>query len=222
MELGVGTLATASLLETTVVNRFADYQTWQGWFSRRLHSRRVTLAPSRHQPHPNTRRTMRHPDPVAASRWAWWPARSPRWPCAPPGACPRGDGCRRGAWLPGIPDDGPPGGWPYLLDINHHECDRPGRPDTRRGPAPAQGPAARGPRSIPHERSRPAAAEGGEHRYSESPDRHRVSASTFSLPVAAVVVAAGMVDHDLVALADAMTLVNAVMAGPVLAAVVPR
>jgi hypothetical protein len=40
--------------------------------------------------------------------------------------------------------------------------------------------------------------------------------------VAAVVVAAGMVDHDLVALADAMTLVNAVMAGPVLAAVVPR
>ena len=116
------------------------------------------------------------------------------------------------------------GGWPYLLDISHHECDRPGRPDTRRGPAPAQGPAARGPRPNPHQRGRPAAAEGGEHRYSESPDRHRGSASTFSLPVAvaAVVVAAGMVDHDLVALADAMTLVNAVMAGPVLAAVVPR
>jgi hypothetical protein len=36
------------------------------------------------------------------------------------------------------------------------------------------------------------------------------------------VVAAGMVDHDPVALADAMTLVNAVIAGPVLAAVVPR
>jgi hypothetical protein len=39
--------------------------------------------------------------------------------------------------------------------------------------------------------------------------------------VAAAVVAAGMVDRDPVALADAMTLVNAVIAGPVLAAVVP-
>jgi hypothetical protein len=35
------------------------------------------------------------------------------------------------------------------------------------------------------------------------------------------VVAAGMVDHDPVALADAMTRLNAVIAGPVPAAVVP-
>jgi hypothetical protein len=40
--------------------------------------------------------------------------------------------------------------------------------------------------------------------------------------VAVAVVAAGMVDHHPVALADAMTPVNAVIAGPVLAAVVPR
>jgi hypothetical protein len=38
----------------------------------------------------------------------------------------------------------------------------------------------------------------------------------------AAVVAAGMVDHHPVALADAMTLVKAVIAGPVPAAVVPR
>jgi hypothetical protein len=35
-----------------------------------------------------------HPDPGA---------RSSRWPCAPPGACPRGDGCRRGVGRPASP-----------------------------------------------------------------------------------------------------------------------
>jgi hypothetical protein len=40
--------------------------------------------------------------------------------------------------------------------------------------------------------------------------------------LAAAVIAAGMVDHEPVALADAMTLVHAVIAGPVLAAVVVR
>ena len=45
---------------------------------------------------------------------------------------------------------------------------------------------------------------------------------SFPVAVAAAVVAAGMVDRDPVALADAMTLVDAVIAGPVPAPVVPR
>src|SRR5262249_60781847 len=114
--------------------------------------------------------------------------------------------------------------YPTHLDISHPEWDRPGHPGTWRDPSPARGPSAGGPRPTPPERGRPAAAEGGERRYSGSPDGHRGSASTFSLPVAvaAAVVAAGMVDHDPVALADAMTLVKAAIARPVLAAVVPR
>jgi hypothetical protein len=32
---------------------------------------------------------------------------------------------------PGIPGDGPAGGWPYLLDISHPEWDRPGRNRSR-------------------------------------------------------------------------------------------
>ena len=116
------------------------------------------------------------------------------------------------------------GGWPYLLDISDPEWDRPGRigHSGRSGSCP--GPIPRRPAPHPHQRGRPAAAEGGEHRYSASPEGDRGSASTFSPPVAvaAAVVAAGMVDHDPVVLADAMTLVNAVIAGLVLAAVVPR
>jgi hypothetical protein len=42
------------------------------------------------------------------------------------------------------------------------------------------------------------------------------------VPPGLAAAAARMVDHHPVALADAMTLVNAVIAGPVLAAVVPR
>src|SRR5262245_12371552 len=97
---------------------------------------------------------------------------------------------------------------------------RPPRHAARSGAA--RGPSAGGPRPTPHGRGRPAAAEGGERRYSGSPDGHRGSASTFSLPVAvaAAVVAAGMVDHHPVALADAMTPVDAAIAGPIPAAVV--
>jgi hypothetical protein len=100
---------------------------------------------------------------------------------------------------------------PFSLDISDPEWDRPGRPGTRRGPARARGQAAGGPHPTPPEGSRPAAAEGGERRYSRTPDGHRGSASAFSLPVAvaAAVVAAGMVDHHPVALADAMTPVDA-------------
>jgi hypothetical protein len=54
----------------------------------------------------------------------------------------------------------PVNAYPISLDISHPEWDRPGRPGTRRGPAPARGPSAGGPRPTPHPRGRPAAAEG--------------------------------------------------------------
>ena len=88
------------------------------------------------------------------------PPRSPGGPAPARRPSPRGWVPAR-AGPPGIPGDGPAGGWPYLLDISHPEWDRPGRPGTRRGPAPARGPSAGGPRPTPHGRGRPAAAEGG-------------------------------------------------------------
>jgi hypothetical protein len=63
-------------------------------------------------------------------------------PFAPPGARPRGDGCRHGAGPPGICRRRTGGGWPYFLDISHPEWDRRGRTGTRHGPGRAGGQAA--------------------------------------------------------------------------------
>jgi hypothetical protein len=86
----------------------------------------------------------RSPSPEAGGPRPGAPTRPGR-PCAPPG----------------IPRRRTDEGWPYLLDISGPEWDRPGRPGTRRGPAPARGPSAGRRRFIPHDRGRPAAARDG-------------------------------------------------------------
>ena len=89
------------------------------------------------------------------------PPRSPGGPSPRPAPVPAGMGAGAGRGRPASPATDRRGAGPISLDISHPEWDRPGRPGTRRGPAPARGPSAGGPRPTPHGRGRPAAAEGG-------------------------------------------------------------
>ena len=115
------------------------------------------VAPDRLPTRPRCAAPVRHAFPGGQGRLA---PTQPKRPSPRPAPVPAGMGAGAGRGRPASPATDRRG-LALSLDISHPEWDRPGRLGTRRGPAPARGPSAGGPRPTPHERGRPAAAGGG-------------------------------------------------------------